>query len=103
MQTHFQASLSFGRELERLKASFDPAWDKYESQGRLSAHRYLRGDELDTVFDQWNEGREDATEIECVIIVRQLRFNVMDKKPLLLTKPCTQLRRHSIVLMPIQL
>jgi uncharacterized protein YegL len=65
----FQASLSFGRELERLKASFDPAWDKYESQGRLSAHRYLRGDELDTVFDQWNEGREDATEIECVIIL----------------------------------
>jgi uncharacterized protein YegL len=65
----FQASLSFGRELERLKASFDPAWDKYESQGRLSAHRYLRGDELDSVFDQWNEGREDATEIECVIIL----------------------------------
>ena len=65
----FQASLSFGRELERLKASFDPAWDKYESQGRLSAHRYLRGDELDSVFDQWNEGREDATEIECVILL----------------------------------
>lgn len=65
----FQASLSFGRELERLKASYDPAWDKYESQGRLSAHRYLRGDELDTVFDQWNEGREDATEIECVILL----------------------------------
>jgi len=65
----FQASLSFGRELERLRSSFDPAWDRYESQGRLSAHRYLRGDELDTVFDQWNEGREDATEIECVIIL----------------------------------
>lgn len=65
----FQASLSFGRELERLRSSFDPAWDRYESQGRLSAHRYLRGDELDTVFDQWNEGREDATEIECVILL----------------------------------
>lgn len=63
----FHASLSFGRELERLRASFDPAWDKYQSQGRIDAHRYLRGDELDTVFDQWNEGREDATEIECVI------------------------------------
>jgi uncharacterized protein YegL len=65
----FQASLSFGRELERLRSSFDPAWDRYESQGRLSAHRYLRGDDLDTVFDQWNEGREDATEIECVILL----------------------------------
>jgi uncharacterized protein YegL len=65
----FHASLSFGRELERLKASFDPAWDKYESQGRIDAHRYLRGDDLDTVFDQWNEGREDATEISCVIML----------------------------------
>ena len=63
----FHASLAFGRELERLRATFDPAWDKYQSQGRIDAHRYLRGDELDTVFDQWNEGREDTTEIECVI------------------------------------
>ena len=63
----FHASLAFGRELERLRATFDPAWDKYQSQGRIDAHRYLRGDELDTVFDQWNEGREDATEVECVI------------------------------------
>lgn len=63
----FHASLKFSRELERIKALNDPAWDKYESQGRIDAHRYLRGDELDTIFDQWNEGREDATEIECVI------------------------------------
>ena len=61
------ASLSFSRELERLKAKFDPSWDKYESRGKLNAGRYLRGDDLDSVFDQWNEGREDATEIECVI------------------------------------
>lgn len=65
----FQASLSFGRELERLKATFDPAWDKYQSQGRLKAERYLRGDDLDVVFDQWSEGKDDATEIECVILL----------------------------------
>lgn len=65
----FQASLSFSRELERLKASFDPMWERYESQGRLNAHRYLRGDDLDSVFDRWNEGKEDATEIECVIML----------------------------------
>jgi len=61
------ASLSFARELERLKAQFDPAWDKYESRGKLNASRFIRGDDLDTVFDQWNMGREDVTEIECVI------------------------------------
>jgi len=63
------SSLSFARELERLKAKFDPAWDKYESRGKLNASRFIRGDDLDTVFDTWNEGREDATEIECVIIL----------------------------------
>jgi len=61
------ASLSFARELERLKAQFDPAWDKYESRGKLNASRFIRGDDLETVFDQWNMGREDVTEIECVI------------------------------------
>lgn len=64
-----QASQSFARELERLKAKFDPAWDKYESRGKLNAQRFLRGDDLDTVFDTWNEGREDVTEIECVILL----------------------------------
>lgn len=63
------ASLSFARELERLKAKFDPAWDKYESRGKLNVSRFIRGDDLDTVFDTWSEGREDATEIECVIIL----------------------------------
>jgi len=62
-------SVSFARELERLKSKFDPAWDKYESRGKLNAQRFVRGDDLDTVFDTWNEGREDATEIECVIIL----------------------------------
>jgi uncharacterized protein YegL len=65
----FQASLTFSRELERLKATFDPAWERYQSQGRLQAHRYLRGDDLDSIFDQWSEGKDDATEIECVILL----------------------------------
>jgi len=64
-----EASRSFGRELERLRASFEPAWDTYENSGRLSIGRYVRGDDFDTIFDQWNEGREDATDIECVIVL----------------------------------
>jgi uncharacterized protein YegL len=64
-----EASRSFGRELERLRASFEPAWDRYENAGRLSVGRYMRGDDFDTIFDQWNEGREDATDIECVIAI----------------------------------
>lgn len=68
-QKTLSTSVSFARELERLKATFDPAWDKYESRGKLNAQRFMRGDELDTVFDSWNEGREEATELECVILL----------------------------------
>ena len=65
----FQASRSFAKELERLKATFDPAWDRYESSGRFNVQRMLREDDRNTLFDQWNTGIEDATEIECVIIL----------------------------------
>ena len=65
----FQASRSFAKELERLKASFDPAWDRYESSGRFNVQRMLREDDRNTLFDQWNAGIADATEIECVIIL----------------------------------
>jgi uncharacterized protein YegL len=64
-----EASATFARELLRLKSSFDPAWETYESSGRLHAGRYLRGEDIETVFDSWNEGIEDACEIECVIIL----------------------------------
>lgn len=62
-----QASVKFAREIERLRSTFDPFWEKYQSQGRINVERYIRGDELDTIFDRFNEGIEDATEIECVI------------------------------------
>ena len=59
----------FGIELERLRADFDPAWLNGERSGKLNANRYLRGDDLDTVFDEWTEGRDDVTEIEAVILL----------------------------------
>ena len=62
-----QASHLFYRSLERLQSKFDPAWERYESNGRLNIGRYIRGDEFDSLFDQWNEGIENATSIECVI------------------------------------
>ena len=61
------ASQKFGKELEKLKAQYDPNWERYESRGRLNVQRLVRGDDTETIFDQWNEGIENATEIECVI------------------------------------
>ena len=62
-----ESSRAFGRELERIKTQYDPAWEKYESRGRLNAGRYVRGADLSIVFDRFSEGKADATNIECVI------------------------------------
>lgn len=59
----------FGIELERLRADYDPAWLNGERVGKLNANRYLRGDDIETVFDEWSEGRDDVTEIEAVILL----------------------------------
>jgi hypothetical protein len=60
---------NFGVELERLRADFDPAWLNGERSGKLNANRYLLGHDLDTVFDEWTEGRDDVTSIEAVILL----------------------------------
>ncbi len=60
---------NFGVELERLRADFDPAWLNGERSGKLNAGRYLLGHDLDTVFDEWTEGRDDVTSIEAVILL----------------------------------
>jgi hypothetical protein len=58
---------AFARELERLRAKHDPAWNKHVDSGRLNVNRYLNGDDFDSVFDEWQEGRDDVTAIEAVI------------------------------------
>lgn len=64
-----RASKSFGIELERLRAEFDPAWERRTSSGRINAQRYMTGADLDEVFDRWSEGRDDAVDIEAVILL----------------------------------
>lgn len=60
---------AFGRELERIKASVDPSWERNVERGRLNPLRYERGDDIKTVFDRWDEGKADATDIECVVLL----------------------------------
>lgn len=63
------ASRSFGGELEQLRADHDPAWDRRVETGRLNVGRYVTGCEVDEAFDQWDMGREDAVDIEAVILL----------------------------------
>lgn len=62
-------SRSFGQELEQLKADYDPAWAKRVDAGRLNVGRYVTGCEVDEAFDLWEEGREDAVDIEAVVLL----------------------------------
>jgi len=64
-----QASRSFANELARLKADHDPGWLRGVDQGRLSVERYSRGADIEECFDEWDMGREDAIDIECVILL----------------------------------
>jgi hypothetical protein len=60
---------SFGKELERLRANYEPAWENEVDTGRLNVNRYLQGEDFDTCFDEWHEGRSDVTAIEAVILL----------------------------------
>ena len=62
-------SRSFGKELERLRAKYEPAWETQVDTGRLNVTRYLQGEDFDTVFDEWQEGKSDVTAIEAVILL----------------------------------
>lgn len=64
-----QGSKSFANELEQLRALYDPAWLRYQSQGKLNVQRYVAGCDVDEAFDQWDSGREDAVDIEAVVLL----------------------------------
>lgn len=63
------ASRSFGTELEQLRGEHDPYWDRRVNTGRLNVQRYLTEHDVDEAFDQWELGREDAVDIECVVLL----------------------------------
>jgi len=63
------AAKSFANELMRLKADFDPGWNRRTDVGRLNVQQYMSGAELDECFDEWDNGREDAVDVECVILM----------------------------------
>jgi hypothetical protein len=63
------ASKAFGQELSKLRIDSDPHWDIEKPVGRLNINRVMNMDinDINTVFDEWNEGRDDFN-IEAVIM-----------------------------------
>jgi Mg-chelatase subunit ChlD len=64
-----QASRRFANELVTLKAEHDPGWLRKTSQGKVNVRQFMQGADFDEMFDQWSEGNQDVSDIECVVLV----------------------------------
>ena len=57
-------------EFSKLTEDADPGFVRHQSSGRLNVQRAMTGDvELDQLFDRWDEGQMDATEVESVYLI----------------------------------
>lgn len=58
------------KEFQQLQADSDPGYRQYRSSGRVNIQRVLtNGVDFDSMFDEWDEGQQNATDIEAVILV----------------------------------
>jgi hypothetical protein len=63
------ASRKFARELIELRTLYDPHWLRKTDHGRLNMHQFLVGANFDELFDKWDQGNQEVTDIECVILL----------------------------------
>jgi len=63
------AGKQFGIELERIKSELEPNWITRLDSGKINANRYLTEKDLDTTFDEWYDGQDEACDIEAVILL----------------------------------
>lgn len=64
-----RASEEFLFELQALRAKYEPSWLEYTDSGSINPVRWERGCELHEAYDRYEEGREDATDIEAVVLL----------------------------------
>lgn len=62
------AANGFKKQLMKLWSDSDPGWHTHQGAGRVNMSRAMRGDDIDTVFDRWDPGTQDATSIEWVVL-----------------------------------
>lgn len=58
---------AFGKQLKQLVVDSDPGWHTHQPSGRINVQRAMHGGEIDTVFDTWDGGKQDADSIEMVV------------------------------------
>lgn len=57
------------RALEVLRQESEPGWHREQDLGRLNVVRWAVDRDPTTAFDRWDEGVQDATDIEAVIML----------------------------------
>jgi len=57
------------KRLQRLLSKADPGWESRESSGRVNPMRWSQERDITTAFDSWNEGINDANDMEVVIML----------------------------------
>lgn len=69
-EVHLSTVRRLAHEFRQLQADSDPGYKPYRSSGRISIQRVITGGvDFETMFDEWDEGQQDATDIEAVITV----------------------------------
>lgn len=67
---HLSTVRRLTHEFQQLQADSDPGYKPYRSSGRINIQRVITdGVDFESMFDEWNEGQQDATDIEAVLTV----------------------------------
>lgn len=69
-EPEFTASLGAVRKrLAKLLSKADPGWETREATGRINPMRWSQERDITTAFDSWDEGVNDAVDMEVVIML----------------------------------
>lgn len=63
------ASRRFATVLTQLQVESDAGWAHGQPSGRLNTKAYIDGADFNEMWDRWEPGHNEATDIECVICV----------------------------------
>jgi Mg-chelatase subunit ChlD len=59
----------FSAILDQLVADSDPGWETHSSSGKINIKRAMGDASYDDVWDRWEEGNNESSDIECVICI----------------------------------
>lgn len=62
-------SRRFSTILEQLRVDSDPGWERRTASGRINVQRVISGAPSDEIWDRWQDGNNDSSDIECVIAI----------------------------------